>query len=287
MTTVWTAPTWQAVRVLADQNGLGSHHGSFGTAGQPTTTLWAQAAIVAVITVPLGVASIVNLGASPLAPTGLVFAALLLGFFAYAAMSTRNRERRDSRAGLHLFEQGLVLELSDEDMLVFEWATVRVYQLVQAVNGSPTYAAYTLFAPDGTAITIGRGGSPTGVVDGVPADEIRRGPAFIHEGQWGPVIQRGIAEAQLPGIVAAIASGESARFGKFTLDSAGATIKRRLYPWSRVGELELLNGTVWLHASGSTKSLMTSGIDGTPNVLLLKELIDHHRVRADPGLGRQ
>ena len=82
--------------------------------------------------------------------------------------------------------------------------------------------------------------------DGV---EVKLNSFYASPNEWGPLIQAGVAQAQLPHALAEIESGHAVDFGPFVATSGGVgTARGRQMGWTEISKISSIQGRISIRA---------------------------------------
>lgn len=98
----------------------------------------------------------------------------------------------------------------------------------------------------------------------------------------GQAAARQVAQAQLPGALAAVQQGQSLAFGDIVINMSGIASKHNATPWSSIREVQVSKGNVRIRKEGKFLPLSKRPISKIPNVLLFVALADTLRDSAQP-----
>jgi hypothetical protein len=187
---------------------------------------------------------------------GLICVALI-GLTLWPAMagpllSAKARERK-----FYIFERGLVhVGRKGTQVYRFDAATeLRSAVTKVYVNGISTGTNYKL--------TVLFGDGRTLALNTFSTDMER----------FAPLLQRAVADAQVPRCLQVLATGGTLRFGKFLLTSGGiATDSQALVPWSQVRGLDVQQGNLAVYLHGKRLAWGRAQVAKTPNLYTLLDL---------------
>jgi hypothetical protein len=178
------------------------------------------------------------------------------------------------------FEAGLVRGRPGAAPEVFRWDQVEtVWQSSTHVYLRGMYQRtnfwYGLTRSDGTLLRI----------DGSYLD-----PALSRRGSptsWtyryamlGQAAATQVAQAQLPGALAALRSGQSLAFGDIVINTSGIQGKHSATPWSSIWDVQVSKGIVRIKTEGKFLPLSRRPVGKIPNFLLFVALTDALRLTA-------
>ncbi len=251
-----TVPLSQLIYLIAEHDKLGTHRQTFLPA-----PLSGDAVVRGCVLVAGGLVAVGGLCAA----VGSMIGCGALGGLALvpaAAAFVRSRRNRGSRrARLDLFDNGMTVYRSSENVVAFRWDTMEVRQEVipfhNAAAASTDYS-FTLTGP-GSSATF---------------DE----KVFQGAREWGPGIQSAVTATQLPGVVAAIDTEETVSFGDISVDLNHLTFAGKAYPWERIQRIEAQHGLVCIKVDGQWVSLDT--VESIPNFYIFNEVTERLRLAA-------
>jgi hypothetical protein len=175
---------------------------------------------------------------------------------------------------LYEFEAGLVRRRAGAAPEVFRWDQVgTVLQSSTRVYRNNWYQrtdfCYDLTRCDGALLRI----------DGHyldPALSKRGSPTFwtYRYAMLGQAAATQVAQAQLPGSLAALRSGQSLAFGDIVVSTSGIQSKSSATPWSSIREVQVSTGIVRIRKEGKFLPLSSRPVSKIPNFLLFIALTD-------------
>ncbi|MGA5098470.1 DUF6585 family protein [Streptomyces lavendulocolor] len=174
-----------------------------------------------------------------------------------ALLNSPNARKKLGGRRLHLFEEGLLVDMGPGRMFAVRWDEAVHYQeTIQEViaykgTQTPLRSAHTstLVAPDGAR---------TRITD-----------FFADHGTWAPLISEAIARAQGGRAWAAVRAGRRIGHGPFTLGAAGISTRRRgVLPWSAVETIGVRAGFVVVREHGRRKPWAHARVRAVPNLLV-------------------
>ncbi|MEV6137266.1 DUF6585 family protein [Nocardia sp. NPDC051990] len=247
-------PLSQLIHLMAEYQKLGTHRQTFLPAPARDTFVRGCGIVtggfmtVGIICVTVGAYS-----------AALAVALLALVPAAMAFLRGR-RNRRHRAARLDLFDFGMTVYRSGEQVAGFRWNTAEVrQQVIPFQNSAPTEYSLRMSGPDGAEAAF---------------DDTLFGDAR----DWGRAIQSAITLAQLPRAVAAIDDGATVHFGEIALDLTALYFHSRAYTWERIQLIDARSGLVRMKVDGSWISLTPVG--QVPNFYIFNELAERLRVAA-------
>ncbi len=218
--------------------------------------------VIGVVTAVGGGAAVVGfaVGVAALGIVGLAVALvcgvrLLIGLGWLGFVTARNAGTR-----LDLFERGLVITCRGRARVVrYDSTRVRRKIVQLAKNPGPQQISYTYTVTDVT-------GAPVTLRHGIGRPE-----------QWGPMIERAVTEAQLPGAGAALDAGARLDFDRFWMSRDEIGAGRDAVAWSRVAGLEVVGGWLSVPVVGWSQPLESLPVSQIPNYPIFRELVDRMR----------
>ncbi|WP_019931191.1 DUF6585 family protein [Nocardia sp. BMG111209] len=252
-----TVPLTQLIHLMSSYENLGEHRQTYLRAPASGDPVVRGCGLVAGGLVAVSVLCIV--AGAPAAAVVVILCALIPAGFA-ALRGRRNRRSRGAR--LDLFDRGLTVYHSGEEIAGFHWTTVEVRQ--QSIPLHQSAAAATDYA----FVLTGPGGHRA------EFDEAE----FANAREWGPLIQSSVTAAQLPGIVAAIDGEQTVHFGDLAVSLLELVHDGARYPWERIQTIDPRGGIVRIKVDGNWISLGRVG--AIPNFYIFNEVIERLRVAA-------
>ncbi len=247
-------PLSQLIHLMAEYQKLGTHRQTFLPA-PASDTFVRGCGIVAGGFMAVGVIC-VTVGAYP----GALAVGLLGLVPASMAFLRGRRNRRHRAARLDLFDFGMTVYRSGEQVAGFRWNTAEVrQQVIPFQTSAPTEYSLRMSGPDGAEAAF---------------DDTLFGEAR----DWGRAIQSAVTLAQLPRAVAAIDDGATVQFGEITLDLAALYFRSRAYTWEHIQLIDARSGLVRMKVDGNWVSLTPVG--QIPNFYIFNELAERLRVAA-------
>ncbi|MBF6327549.1 DUF6585 family protein [Nocardia transvalensis] len=250
------------IGAAADRERLGRHRATYRPVTPNPRRLIIEAAVTAVGVVAavagfVGGAVIVGiLGATVAVMCGLRVLADLgwLGF-----VGVRNKGSR-----LDLYDNGLVASYRGQVRVVrYDSTTVRrkIVRLVD--NPAPEQISYTYTIVDTTGTPI----------------VLRGGIERPHE--WGPAIERGIVDTQLPRARTVIEADGRVDFESFWLTATEIGAGRESVPWSEVAEIAVVGGWLSVRVAGRSQPLESLPVSLVPNYAVFRALTEWLRVASE------
>ncbi|GAB2646954.1 DUF6585 family protein [Nocardia goodfellowii] len=249
-----TVPLSQLIHLMAEYQKLGTHRQTYLPAPVSDTFVRACGIVVGCCVV-LGVIC-VAVGA----PAGGAAAGLLALVPAVPAAWRARSNRRHRAARLDLFDFGMTVYRSGEQIAGFRWETAQVKQrVIPFQNSAVTEYAFEMTGP-GAHATF---------------DDT----LFCNGREWGKTIQSAITATQLPSAVTAIDNGEDVQFGDIALNLDTLVFRGQSYPWERIQLIDARSGLVRIKVDGRWISL--AAVAAIPNFYIFNELAERLRV-TDP-----
>ncbi|MFI6026455.1 DUF6585 family protein [Amycolatopsis magusensis] len=178
--------------------------------------------------------------------------------------------KRNQGVRLELYEHGLVAALGGRVHTV-RYASTELTTRTVHHTGIASYVVfeYTLTDLDGQKFVL-RGRS-----DDSGADVAERGRIGAPR-VWGPAIQRGIADAHLPGAAAPLSAGGRLRFGGLWLTAREAGSAKTTAKWPEIEKITLRDGVVEL----ASRPPIRAAVSAIPNFVVFQTLAEHLRQQA-------
>ena len=107
-----------------------------------------------------------------------------------------------------------------------------------------------------------------------------RGAPFVHEGVWGPEIQKGVTRMRLPEVLGRIGRGETLDFNRFTVTAESVSVQNKSLPWAEVTGVDVSNGLVSI--SRGRRTLPPVLANEVPNLQLALVLMELLRKESSP-----
>lgn len=242
------------VHLMAEYQKLGAHRQTFLPASMSDDIFVRGCGLIAG-----GLAIVAGICATASWWTGtIVF--VILALIPLAAAWLRGRLTGAVRtARIDLFEHGLTVYRSGQEITAFRWDTAEVRQSVIPSPGAPAEYSLTLDGPDGSHESF---------------DERQ----FDCAHEWGPAIQSAVTATQLPRAVAAIDAGESVQFGEIAVDLAELAFAGASYPWEQVDTIDAQGGLIRFKSGSRWVTLPP--IESIPNFYIFNEVAERLRMAA-------
>lgn len=252
-----TVPLTQLVHLMAEYQKLGEHRQTFTPASMSGDTFVRGCGLIAG-----GLAIVACLCAT----AGWWVGSATVAVFALLAVLAAGLRSRLAGAGrgarLDLFDYGLTVFRSGQEIVAFRWDTLEVRQQVIPFHNSATPATDYSFALSG----------PGGV------REAFDGHQFADANEWGPLIQSAVTATQLPGVVSSIDAEETVRFGEVAVNLNELAFGGSVYPWEEVQKIDAQAGLVRIKFAGRWISL--AAVESIPNFYIFNEVIERLRIAA-------
>ncbi|WP_216903285.1 DUF6585 family protein [Nocardia alni] len=252
-----TVPLTQLAHLMAEYQKLGDHRQTFLPASMSTDAFVRGCCMVAG-----GLAVVAAICVTAGWWIGCVTFAIL-ALVPVVAAGLRSRLAGPHRgARLDLFDYGITVYRSGQQIAAFRWDTVEVRQeVVRFHNSSSPTAdyAFTLSGPGG-------------------AHEKFDEHQFADANEWGPAIQTAVTATQLPRAVAAIDAEETVRFGDVAVNLLEIVFGGMRYPWERVQMIDARGGLVRIKFAGRWISM--APVESIPNFYIFNEVAERLRMAA-------
>ncbi|WP_330250778.1 hypothetical protein OG874_31890 [Nocardia sp. NBC_00565] len=247
-------PLSQLIHLMAEYQKLGTHRQTFLPA-PASDTFVRGCGIVAGGFAAVGVIC-VTVGAYP--------GALAIGLIALIPASLaflRGRHNRRHRAArLDLFDSGMTVYRSGEQVAGFRWDSAEVrQQVIPFQNSAPTEYSLRMTGPDG-------------------ADAAFDDSLFGDAREWGRAIQSAVTLAQLPRAAATIDDTGTVHFGEIALDLTALYFRSRAFAWEQIQLIDARSGLARMKVDGNWVSLTPVG--QIPNFYIFNELAERLRLAA-------
>ncbi|PQM46534.1 DUF6585 family protein [Mycobacterium talmoniae] len=239
---------WPArIDAVARQADLGEHRGS-----HRWTLIWNRPLILALILLGGAAIGLVSVGAPAAAILATIPAVVIGGGYALHAAANRG-------ARLDIFERGITV-VQRGKLRVVRYDDTALWQNIVDYHhtlGSQRRYSYRLRDTSGAKFTI------TG--------------NFQQPTEWGPTIQRAVTDAQLPVAWAAIMAGQRLEFGRIWVTAQQVGTGTSGWPWSRVSDITVTNGTVNVRSEERPKLLVYEAVRQIPNFFVFLALTERLR----------
>ncbi|MGV9674877.1 DUF6585 family protein [Nocardia sp. NPDC003482] len=242
---------------MSEYERLGAHRQTFQPAPISNDTVVRGCALVAGGLLVVGV---ICATAGSLVGSAAVAVLALVPLSALGLRGQHNRRRRGAR--LDLFDHGMTVYFSGQEIVAFRWETVQIRQLVipfRPADAAATDYSFTVTGPGGAHAEF---------------DE----QLFANAREWGPHIQSAVTATQLPRVVAAIDAGRTVDFGEITVSLDDIGYQGVAYAWERVQTIDARDGMVRLKCDGHWISLAPVGT--IPNFYIFNEVAERLRMAA-------
>jgi hypothetical protein len=252
-----TVPLTQLIHLMAEYQKLGEHRQTF-----PTASLSGDTFVRACGMIAGGLAIVAGICAT----AGWWVGSATVAAFAVIALlaaALRGRLTGHSRsARLDLFDHGLTVFRSGQEIRAFRWETLEVRQEVIPFHTAAVRATEYSFVLTG----------PGGMREAFDEHQ------FASANEWGPLIQSAVTATQLPGVVAAIDAELTVHFGEVAVDLRELAFAGSSYPWEQVQKIESQGGLVRIKFDGRWISL--APVESIPNFYIFNEVIERLRIAA-------
>lgn len=252
-----TVPLTQLIHLMAEYQKLGEHRQTFLTASMRGDTFVRACGMIAGgLAIVAGICATAGWWGG--SATVAVFAVVTL-----LAAGLRGRLTGHSRgARLDLFDYGLTVFRSGQEIRAFRWETLEVRQEVIPFHTSAAPATEYSFVLTG----------PGGMREAFDEHQ------FASAGEWGPLIQSAVTATQLPSAVAAIDAELTVHFGEVAVDLRELAFAGSSYPWEQVQKIDSQGGLVRIKFDGRWISL--APVESIPNFYIFNEVIERLRIAA-------
>ncbi|WP_067895313.1 DUF6585 family protein [Nocardia vaccinii] len=249
-----TVPLTKLVHLMAEYQKLGAHRQTFLPASMSDDIFVRGCGLIAG-----GLAIVAGICATASWWTGTIVFAILALVPLAAAWLRGSLTGAVRTARMDLFEHGLTVYRSGQEITAFRWDTAEVRQSVIPSPGSAAEYSLTLDGPDGSHESF---------------DERQ----FDCAHEWGPAIQSAVTATQLPRAVAAIDAGESVPFGEIVVDLAELAFAGASYPWEQVDTIDAQGGLIRFKSGSRWVTLPP--IESIPNFYIFNEVAERLRMAA-------
>jgi hypothetical protein len=181
-----------------------------------------------------------------------------------ALLNSPNFRKKLGSRRLHLFEDGLLVDMGTGRPFAVRWDQAVHYQeTVQEVihykgTKTPFRSAHlsTLVAPGGASVQIS--------------------DFFADYGTWVPLIAEAIARAQAQRVWETVRDGRRASHGPFELDATGVVDARKgVLPWSSVEAIDVRDGFLIIWERGQARPWSHARVKTVPNLLVFLTVASH------------
>jgi hypothetical protein len=140
---------------------------------------------------------------------------------------------------LHLFEYGVAVKWSANDVRAYPWATTSLYQRLERVSRFSDRITYTfwLHRDDGRVSTLSM--------------------AISGAEEWGPAIAQSAFRVRLAIKAAELRAGQTASFGEISMSKRGLLVKGQTVPWPQVKEVTVVSGLISVKVAGARNTTVT------------------------------
>ncbi|MFF3566780.1 DUF6585 family protein [Nocardia jiangxiensis] len=251
-------PLTRLVHLMAEYQKLGAHRQTFLPASMSEDTFVRACGLIAG-----GLAIVAGICATASWWTGTIVFAILALIPLVAAWLRGSLTGAVRTARMDMFDHGLTVYRSGQEITAFRWDTAEVRQSVIPLHGSAaattTEYSLTLDGPDGSHESF---------------DERQ----FDGAHEWGPAIQSAVTAAQLPRAVAAIDAGQRVPFGEIAVDLAELAFAGSNYPWEQVDTIDAQGGLIRFKSGSRWVTLPP--IEAIPNFYIFNEVAERLRMAA-------
>ncbi|WP_262057379.1 DUF6585 family protein [Streptomyces sp. STR69] len=183
-------------------------------------------------------------------------------FFYYIALRrTPDFNPRQAAKRLHLFENGMIADQeTGVGTVAVRWDRIRLYeeQVQKIINGIPGPILYTCVATSpGVSVTVTN--------------------FYEKPRTWAPAMQRAVLLAQGATAQQAFLDGEVLDFGEFDLSTAGVAHRKKVLPWTQVGQVKLAGGAVAVTKTGESAFWARAMAKSIPNLQVFLAMVDKYR----------
>jgi hypothetical protein len=238
---------------VSSQAGLGRHRSAHPAGPSPHRTSLRNGIVAVAVLVPLSIAGVVT-GASWATFSAIGAAIFTLGLLA-AALVSRPYLSADRCLRLDLYEHGLV-------------AAQRGALRVVRYENTSVRQSITKFERTGRIEYRYR------ITDITGAQVELRGN-LEHPQDWGPAIQSGVADAQIPLVWSTVQAGRKAEFGPFWMTFSELGSARKSVPWSQIERINIDDGSVVVDVVGRLLFMMHAEVRDIPNFPVFRTLAQH------------
>lgn len=243
---------------MAEYQKLGAHRQTFLPASMSEDTFVRACGLIAG-----GLAIVAGICATASWWTGTIVFAILALIPLVAAWLRGSLTGAVRTARMDLFDHGLTVYRSGQEITAFRWDTAEVRQSVIPLHGSAAAAtteySLTLDGPDGSHESF---------------DERQ----FDGAHEWGPAIQTAVTATQLPRAVAAIDAGQRVPFGEIAVDLAELAFAGSNYSWEQVDTIDAQGGLIRFKSGSRWVTLPP--IEAIPNFYIFNEVAERLRMAA-------
>ncbi|WP_433730638.1 DUF6585 family protein [Nocardia sp. CA-129566] len=247
-------PLSQLIHLMSEYQKLGTHRQTFLPAPARDTFMRGCGIVAG------GFAAVGVICATVGAYQGALAVGLLALIPASMAFFRGRHNRRHRAARLDLFDYGMTVYRSGEQIAGFRWDSAEVrQQVIPFQNSALTEYSLHMTGPDG-------------------AEAAFDDTLFADGRDWGKAIQSAITLAQLPRAVAAIDDCATVYFGEIALDLTALYFRSRAFAWEQIQLIDARSGLVRMKVDGIWVSLTPVG--QIPNFYIFNELAERLRVAA-------
>ncbi|WP_027345286.1 DUF6585 family protein [Hamadaea tsunoensis] len=256
---------------VAIEHRLGQHVATF-----PRAKGWRRiiaGVLLGVVFVPIGLGIALSAvgddagEAAPMILLGSIFGLIGLGFLGFAGYLATQSPVFSAKAAARPFQSfangyiemaktGPVAYRFDQMATVFQEITTTY---VNGVNTGTNYI-YRITMTDGRKVRLHSNNT--------------------NMAAFGPVIQRGVAEAHVPLAIDALRAGHPIPFGDVQLTQAGLQTGKGVLPWPEISDLRVQRGYVFVDRAGKRISFFSRQCKRIPNLPVFLTLLDRGRQTA-------
>ncbi|WP_406233962.1 DUF6585 family protein [Nocardia sp. NBC_01009] len=248
-------PLTQLIHLMAEYQKLGTHRQTFRPAAPARDNFVRGCGIVAGGFATVGAICAV-VGAYP----GSVAVSLLALVPASMAFVWGRRNRHNRAARLDLFESGMTVYRSGEQIAGFRWDSAEVrQQVIPFQSTAPSDYSFEMSGPGDAAAAFDDG-------------------LFDDAREWAKAIQSAITATQLPRAVIAIDEGATVNFGEISLHLGALIFRDKIFAWEQIQLIDARSGLVRMKVDGSWVSLTPVG--RIPNFYIFNEIAERLRQAA-------
>ncbi|MEV6431156.1 DUF6585 family protein [Nocardia sp. NPDC051463] len=252
---VQKVPLTQLIHLMAEYQKLGTHRQTFRPAAPARDNFVRGCGIVAGGFVTVGAICAV-VGAYP----GSIAVGMLALVPASMAFAWGRRNRHNRAARLDLFDSGMTVYRSGEQIAGFRWDSAEVrQQVIPFQSTAPSDYSFEMTGPGNTMAAFDDG-------------------LFGDAREWAKAIQSAITATQLPRAVIAIDDGATVNFGEISLHLGALIFRDKIFAWEQIQLIDARSGLVRMKVDGNWVSLTPVG--KIPNFYIFNELAERLRQAA-------
>jgi hypothetical protein len=247
---------------VAIENRLGEHVATF-----PRAKNWKRIIAGAFLTAFLFLIGLVVFASSPdNLPVFLLMTLCAVGFFGfvvYLASQSHVFSKKAAARPYQSFANGFI-EMGKEGPAAYRWdQMVTVFQeitttYVNGVNTGTNYV-YRITMADGRKIKLHSNNT--------------------NMAAFGPLIQRYVAEAQVPRMIEALRAGQQIPFGDVMVTPTGVVTRKGEVPWTEITSVRLQRGYAYIDRAGKRMAFFTRQCKLIPNLPSFLTLVEEGRVK--------